>query len=89
MSFEGVTDLMVGMFKPVVLIFCLCIGYILKHWIKDVSNKWIPTILAILGGITACLLDNSVDFYSFISGVLTGLASIGFHQLFKQFIEKE
>ena len=25
---------------------CLCIGYILKKWVKDVDNKYIPTILA-------------------------------------------
>lgn len=34
---------------PVVLGICLCIGYIIKKWIKDVDNKYIPTIVAVLG----------------------------------------
>ena len=46
---------MAEMYMPLVLAFCLIVGYILKHWVKDVDNKLIPTILAILGAICACL----------------------------------
>ena len=32
-----------------VLGISLCFGYVLKNWIKDVDNKYIPTICACLG----------------------------------------
>ena len=34
---------------PVVLGICLCVGYIVKKWIRDIDNKYIPTIVAMLG----------------------------------------
>lgn len=34
---------------PVVLGICLAVGYVIKKWIKDVDNKFIPTIVAVLG----------------------------------------
>lgn len=30
---------------PVIVGICLCIGYVVKKWIKDVDNKYIPTIV--------------------------------------------
>lgn len=32
-------------FVPVVMAGCLATGYVVKKWIKDVDNKWIPTVL--------------------------------------------
>ena len=34
---------------PVVLGICLCVGYIVKKWISDIDNKYIPTIVAVYG----------------------------------------
>ncbi len=73
---------------PIVMAFCLVVGYILKHWVKDVDNKWIPTIVTILGVISACLYKQDVTFTLVVSGALSGLASTGLHQLLKQFLEK-
>lgn len=75
------------MYIPIVMIFCLCVGYILKHWIKDVDNKFIPLVLTILGATTACAHQQTISFEIITSGMVTGLASTGFHQLFKQIIE--
>ena len=36
-------------FMPVIIGVCLCVGYIVKKWIRDVDNKFIPTINAVLG----------------------------------------
>ena len=33
---------------PVIVGICLCVGYVVKKWIKDVDNKYIPTICAVL-----------------------------------------
>ena len=38
---------------PVIVGICLCVGYVVKKWIKDVDNKYIPTICAALGVILA------------------------------------
>lgn len=74
------------MYMPIVLAVCLITGYILKHWIKDVDNKLIPTILAVLGAICACVADKGVSLELIVGGALSGLASTGLHQAFKQFL---
>ena len=77
-----------NLYMPIVMVICLCVGYILKHWIKDLDNKVIPTVVAILGGILACLTEWSITVELIASGLVTGLASTGLHQVFKQIIEK-
>lgn len=29
---------------PVIVGICLCVGWIVKQWVKDVDNRYIPTI---------------------------------------------
>lgn len=82
-------DILAQMYIPNIMIFCLCVGYILKHWIKDVDNKFIPSVLAIIGAATACISEQSISLDLVTSGMLTGLASTGLHQMFKQIIENE
>lgn len=73
---------------PVIFGICLCVGYIIKKWVKDVDNKWIPTIVTILGVFLAVWLNNWVPTLDVIlSGLVSGLSSTGAHQLLKQFIE--
>lgn len=72
---------------PVVLGICLCVGYIVKKWIKDVDNKYIPTIVAIIGIILSIWISNwNITPQIILSGLVSGLSSTGMHQLFKQFI---
>lgn len=64
---------------------CLVIGYIMKKWLPT-DNKIIPTVLAIIGAIIVVLTEGfSVPFI--IGGALSGLAAVGFNQVFKQYIE--
>lgn len=75
-------------FVLTVVLACLIVGYITKKWIKDVNNKYIPTILVIFGAILNLFVsDFSIE--SAIFGAFMGLASTGLHQTFKQYIEKE
>lgn len=74
------------MYVPIILVACLIIGYILKKWIKDVDNKWIPTIVTIVGAALGFVI-NGFGLEPIIAGAVTGLASTGLHQLFKQLIE--
>ena len=74
---------------PVIVGICLCVGFVIKKWIKDVDNKWIPTICAVIGVILSVWMNGwSISPVILLSGLCSGLASTGWHQLFKQFIEK-
>lgn len=75
-------------FVMVVMVGCLVVGYILKHWIKDVDNKYIPTILTVLGALLNAAVSG-VSVNSVIYGALMGLASTGLHQAFTKFIESD
>ena len=75
---------------PVVVGICLCVGYIIKKWIKDVDNKFIPTIVAILGIFLSIWSSGwAISPPILLSGLISGLSSTGLHQLFKVFIENE
>lgn len=75
---------------PMVLGICLCFGYVLKNWIKDVDNKYIPTVCGILGIIIAAWINNwAVTPQIVLSGMISGLSSTGLHQAMKQWIENK
>ena len=76
---------------PVTLVACLCVGYILKHWIPtDKVNKFIPLIVSLFGVfITVWNAEWEVTPENLVIGLVSGLASTGMHELFRQFIEKE
>ena len=74
-------------FVAVVLVACLIVGYIIKTSFDKIPNKYIPTILAVLGAVLNAVVSGlSVE--SVVYGALTGLASTGLHQAFTRFIEK-
>ena len=74
----------------IVVGICLCVGYVIKHFITtDKINKFIPLIMAVLGVV----LNVWVNEFAFtpdilLGGLASGLASTGMHQLFTQFINK-
>lgn len=72
---------------PSIVVFCGICGFILKKWIKDVDNKWIPTFVCGLGIIVG-VLSFGANFKAVLMGAVSGLASTGIHQLIKNFIEK-
>ena len=76
-------------FVPVVMAGCLATGYVVKKWIEDVANKYIPTIVFIEGAILNCIVMNNVTVESIVGGAICGLASTGLHQAFKRLIEEE
>ncbi len=75
-------------FVLVVMIACLVVGYIIKTSFDKIPNKYIPTILAVVGAVlNAVVSDMSVE--SVVYGALMGLASTGLHQAFTRFVEGE
>lgn len=81
MNLEFITKL----FIPMVLVLCLCLGYLMKNWMPT-DNKIIPTALFIIGAMCGAICLG-INFEAFVRGGLTGLGSVGLHQAFKQFIE--
>lgn len=75
----------------IVLGTCLCVGYVIKHFIPtDKINRFIPLIMAVLGVV----LNMWMNGFAFtpeilLGGLASGLASTGAHQLFSQFIKKD
>lgn len=74
------------MYIPIIMVACLIVGYIVKKWIADVDDKWIPTIVTVLGAVLGVVL-NGFGLEQIVAGAVTGLASTGLHQLFKQLVE--
>lgn len=84
MSLDFLTEFQV----PIIVGICLCIGYIVKKWIKDLDNKWIPTICAVVGLLLAIWINSgALTPQIVLQGLFSGLSATGLHQLFKQLIE--
>ena len=73
-------------FVAVVMIACLIVGYIIKTSLDFIPNKYIPTILAIFGAIVNVAVSG-VGIESVVYGALMGLASTGFYEMFRNFVE--
>ena len=82
------TTLMNDHFETVVVLACLIVGYLIKHTFEFISNKYIPLILATLGGALNTLV-NGVSLDVIVYGAFMGLVSVGLHQVFKQWIEQD
>jgi hypothetical protein len=84
-----ILEILTSATMPVITIICLCVGYVMKHWVKDMDNRIIPTVMLILGIIIAFwqngwLLTPEI----LMTGMVSGLASTGLHQVFKQWLDK-
>lgn len=73
-------------FVPVVVLGCLVVGYIIKHSFDFIPNKYIPTILGVLGAVLNSAV-NGVTIDTVVYGAVMGLASTGLHQAFTRFVE--
>lgn len=73
-------------FITVVVVACLIVGYIIKTSFDKVPNKYIPTILAVLGAVLNAIVSG-VSVFTIVYGALMGLASTGLYEAFRQYIE--
>jgi hypothetical protein len=73
----------------IVMGICLCVGYVIKNIIPtDKINRFIPLIMGVLGVVLNVWVNLAFTPEILLGGLVSGLASTGLHQLFKQFIEK-
>ena len=69
---------------------CLCVGYVIKHSLDFIPNKYIPLIMACLGLILSiCTNLDKITLEVILTGLFSGLASTGLHEAFKNLIKGE
>lgn len=73
----------------VVLGICLCIGYVIKHSLDFIPNKYIPLIMLITGSLLNIWINGRIDGEILLAGMFSGLSSTGCHQIFRNLITKE
>ena len=74
---------------PVIVGICLCVGYILKNVVvTDKVNKFIPLIMGVLGLGLNMWINLGVSPEIILGGLVSGLASTGLYEAFRQFIKK-
>lgn len=78
-------DFIDGMIMPIITAAGLCIGYVMKKWLPT-DDKWIPTVLLIIGALSGLILFG-VDYEGIVKGMVSGLAAVGLHQVFKQHLK--
>lgn len=86
---EYIMNILENYLVVIVVLACLSVGFILKHLVPgEKINRFIPLIMAVLG----IVLNVWINAWGFtpeilIGGLISGLASTGLHQVFKQFME--
>lgn len=74
----------------VVVGICLCVGYVIKNSLDFIPNKYIPAIMLVLGTVINILINiNGINVEVILTGMFSGLASTGLHEMFKNLINKE
>ena len=75
-------------FVLVVVGICLCVGYVVKKSLTFIPNKYIPLIMCLLGLVTNIFINfPHISGEIVLSGMLSGLASTGLHQAFRNLLE--
>lgn len=75
---------------PIIVGICLCIGYVIKNIVtSEKVNKYIPLIMAVLGVVLNIWINMNFTPAILLGGLISGLASTGLHQAFKNIIERK
>ena len=73
--------------SPITLISCLCVGYVIKNLIpNDTINRFIPLIVALIGVAMCAWAEMAITPAVVCSGLISGLASTGFYEVFSQLL---
>lgn len=72
---------------PVIVGLCLIVGFLIKN-LTGADNRYIPVIVTILGVALSVWINwPAITPEVILGGAVSGLASTGMHQLFKQWID--
>ena len=74
---------------PIALI-CYFVGYIIKHFVPKMPNKYIPLILAIVGMLLNLAFNNfTFTVQILVTGAASGLVETGSFEMIRNLVEKE
>lgn len=74
--------------NAIIVGICLCVGYVIKHSLDFIPNKYIPLIMACLGLImSVCTNLSKITLEVILTGLFSGLASTGCYEAFKNLIK--
>ncbi len=83
-------DFLNEFFAPVIVGICLCAGFVVKKWVADIDNKFIPTICAVLGvGLAVWINFPTVTPEVVLTGLFSGLAATGLFEALRNLLEKK
>lgn len=72
---------------PVIVGICLIVGYLIKNF-TGADNRFIPVVVTVLGVSLAVWMNwPAITPEVILGGAVSGLASTGMHQMFKQWID--
>lgn len=74
------------LYIPLVIAVCLAVGYLMKKFLPT-DNKYIPLTVTVLGAVLGCIDAHAITLVAIASGMISGLASTGLHQIFKQILK--
>lgn len=80
---------------PAIVVICYLVGATLKAINNEILDKFIPVICGFVGGILGVLVFNTIPNYipadnwlmALAIGIVSGFASTGINQVYKQFSE--
>lgn len=74
----------------IVLGICLCVGFVIKNSLDFIPNKYIPLIMLVLGTILNIIFNiPNITGEVVLVGMMSGLASTGLYEMFKNLLFKE
>jgi hypothetical protein len=83
-------EFLTDFYMPIVVGICLCFGYVLKNLIPtDKINRFIPLIMGLLGIGINVWIHLAITPEVLLGGIVSGLASTGLYEVFRQFITKK
>lgn len=73
-----------------IVAICMAIGYVIKHSLSFIPNKYIPLIMAVLGVVLNVWMNGWIFTPEvLLGGLASGLASTGAFELVKNITKKE
>ena len=83
--------------SPAIAVICFFVGFACKRFDNEKLNKFIPVICGLLGAILGIVAFITLPDYigaenwlcALATGIISGLAATGAHQIYKQLAENE
>jgi hypothetical protein len=72
--------------SPITLGICLVVGLVIKNFGNERANRFIPLIVAVLGVLICAWDAMSITPSVVAAGLISGLASTGLYEAFKQLL---